>query len=227
MSRALNLARRPFVNARPVRRVAILLWVLGAGLLIGNAYLFQSYRENSSGKQAELALVRDRIASEERKIASLDGDLERSRVPQLMQQVQFLNLRLAERTFAWGRLFDRLAEALPWDVRILNLSPVSVIPDEASARRQGGSVIQVPRDRFQLRISGTAQSDEALLKFVDALFKHPSFEGPNLHREDRKDGVSFDLSVTYLPGAEGAPVSGTATTGTAKPSTSAATPEAP
>ncbi|MEO8502747.1 MAG: PilN domain-containing protein [Acidobacteriota bacterium] len=205
MSRALNLARRPFVNARPVRRVAILLWVLGAGLLVGNAYLFQGYRQSSAGKQAELALVRDRIASEERKIASVDGDLERSRVPQLMQQVQFLNLRIAERTFDWGRLFDRLAEALPWDVRILNLSPVSVVPDETAARRQGGLVTLVPRDRFQLRISGTAQSDEALLKFVDALFKHASFEGPNLHREDRKDGVSFDLSVTYLPGAEAAP----------------------
>lgn len=201
MSRALNLARRPFVNARPVVRTAVLLWLLGGGLLVANASLFWGYRASAAGKQAELELIRDRSAAEERKIAALATDLERARLPQLAQQVQFLNLRIAERTFAWGRLFDRLAEVLPWDVRIASLSPVSVLPVPVRAKGQAADML-VARDRFQLKIAGAAQSDEALLRFVDALFKHPAFQAPNLHREDRRDGVSFELSVTYLPGAD-------------------------
>src|SRR6185295_8868399 len=39
----LNLARRPFLNSRPVVRIALLLWVLGFLLLLGNVSLFWGY----------------------------------------------------------------------------------------------------------------------------------------------------------------------------------------
>lgn len=204
MSRILNLARAPFVNSRPVVRVAAALWVLGGALLVTNVLLFAGYRSSTAGRQAELELTRDRIAGEQKKIADLATALERGRVPQLAQQVQFLNARIAERTFDWGLLFDRLAEVLPWDVRVVSLSPVTV-QAETRAGARGAAPPALTPDRFRLRIAGAAQSDEALLRFVDALFQHPSFQAPDLQREDRKEGISFDLAVTYLPGAEPQP----------------------
>ncbi len=201
MSRILNLARAPFVNARPVVRAAIMLWLLGGSLLVANVLLFAGYRSSTAGKQAELELTRERIAGEQRKIGDLAAQLERGRVPQLAQQVQFLNARIAERTFDWGLLFDRLAAVLPWDVRIGSLSPVTVQAETRAARR-GAAAAGLTPDRFRLHIAGAAQSDEALLRFIDALFQHPAFQGPDLQRETRQDGLVFDLAVTYLPGAE-------------------------
>jgi len=204
VSRILNLARAPFVNSRPVVRVALVLWLLGGGLLAANILLFVGYRSSTGGKQAELELTREHIAAEQKKIGDLAAQLERSRVPQLAQQVQFLNARIAERVFDWGVLFARLAAVLPWDVRIDSLSPVTVQAEAAAGKRAAAAAPALTPERFRLHIAGAAQSDEALLRFVDALFQHASFQGPDLQRESRKDGIAFDLAVTYLPGAESA-----------------------
>ncbi len=194
----LNLARRPFVNARPVVRISVLLWTLGAVLLAVNVWLFSSYTRDSAGRQAELELARERIGAAEGHITSLENEIERARLPQLAQQVNFLNLRITERTFGWGKLFDDLAAVLPWDVRIVSLSPVSLVPETPKERNESA----VPRDRFRMTIDGTAQSDEALLQFLDALFKSSSFADPSLEREDRREGLLFHLSVTYFPAGD-------------------------
>jgi Tfp pilus assembly protein PilN len=186
-----------------VVRVAAVLWVLGGALAIGNLMLFVGYHRSSAGKQAELELLRDRMTREQKKIGDLAAALERARVPQLAQQVQFLNARIAERTFDWSDLFDRIAEVLPWDVRVLALSPVTVQAEAPGTTRAATRPTLTP-DRFRLNIAGIAQSDEALLKFVDALFQHPSFSNPDLQRESRQDGIAFDLSVTYRPGVPAA-----------------------
>ena len=200
MTRILNLARTPFVNRRPVVRTAAILWLLGGALLVANVLLFAGYRSSSAGRQGELGLIRDRIAGEQKKIGDLAAELDRARVPQLAQQVNFLNARIAERTFDWGLLFDRLAQVLPWDVRIVSLSPVTV-QAEAKAGARGATPPASTPERFRLHIAGAAQNDEALLRFVDALFQSASFQSPDLQREDRQEGIGFDLSVTYLPGA--------------------------
>ena len=201
MSRILNLARAPFVNSRPVVRAALALWLFGGGLLAANVVLFAGYRSSTAGKQADLEFTRERIAAEQKKIGDLAAQLDRSRVPQLAQQVQFLNARIAERTFDWGLLFDRLAGVLPWNVRIGSLSPVTVQAEKRAGGR-GATAPELTPERFRLHIAGAAQDDEALLAFVDALFQHASFQGPDLQRETRQGELAFDLAVTYLPGAE-------------------------
>lgn len=199
MSRMLNLARAPFVNARPVVRVSAVLWALGALLLVANLLLFTGFRRSSRGRQAELELVRDQIAREQKRIGDLVAAVERARVPQLAQQVQFLNARIAERTFDWGLLFDRLADVLPWNVHVVSLSPVTVQVQGTGTARGAARAVRLAPDRFRLNVAGVAQNDEALLAFVDRLFQHPAFQSPDLQRESRKDGIGFDLAVTYLP----------------------------
>ena len=57
-----------------------------------------------------------------------------------------------------------------------------------------------PQRWVQLQIAGQAESDEAILELVDALFGHPAFSGPNLRNEAQERGLyRFNLAVRYLP----------------------------
>jgi len=202
MSGFLNLARRPFLNARPVARIAVVLWLLGAGLCAANVWLFRGYLRGTAGLQTQLADLAQRRQATEQAIGRAEAELKGADLEHLNRQVEFLNERIAERRFGWSRLFDRLAEVLPGAVRIRSLASVNIVPTERDTRR-----VARLADRFELRILGTAQSDEALLQLVDALFHHPAFSAPNLAREARQSSgeINFDLTVTYLPAAQGAP----------------------
>jgi cell division protein FtsB len=200
MSRELNLAREPFVNRRPLHRVVILLWVLGGLLLLVNGAVYGRYLAASEQKKARLESATRGIAEASERTAALERQLADLDVGPHNQQVGFLNQKIAERTFGWGRLFDRLGEVLPAEVRIYSLSPLSVQP----RGRRGDD--PPAGDRVHLRILGAARSGESLLELVDAMFAHPAFEEPKLYREALDDGVlRFDVSVVYLPYADDEP----------------------
>jgi Tfp pilus assembly protein PilN len=194
----LNLARRPFTNTRPVTRVSLLLWLLGALLLLGNISLFWSYLAGSGEKRNQLSGMERQVEKESRAVAQLEGRLANSGLDEQNRQVRFLNRRIAERTFSWSLLFDRLAEVLPEGVRLDRLAPSGLVDKE------GVDNDNVPRNRdsrVTLSIAGEAKSDEALLQFVNNLFEHPAFEDPDPSRDSLEDNglVKFDIKVFYLP----------------------------
>jgi Tfp pilus assembly protein PilN len=202
MRDSLNLARRPFLNSRPVVRTGVALWVLGVLLLAGNVTLFWTYLDKSAAQRAALAELNREIAAEREAVAELEARLSGLDLAEQNEQIEFLNEKIAQRTFSWSRLLDRLAAVLPNDVRLLSLQPEQGERSEAQARRRRSAA----DGRVTLDIAGQSRSDAALLSFVDNLFAHPSFGEPNLTRERRKeddDLVDFELSVRYLPG--GAP----------------------
>jgi Tfp pilus assembly protein PilN len=193
----LNLARRPFTNTRPVTRTAVLLWLLGLLLLLGNVSLFWSYLSGSGEKRAELSRMERQVEHEQRDVAKLEDRLANSDLDQQNKQARFLNRKIAERTFSWSLLFDRLAEVMPDGVRLNRLSPSGLV-DKDSREFD----VQRGRDnRVTLTIDGEAKSDEAVLQFVDNLFAHPAFEDPDLSHDSREDNgyVKFDIKVQYLP----------------------------
>ena len=215
MSGHLNLSRRPFINTRPVTRVALLLWIVGGLLLLGNVTLFYGYLSGSTEARAELAGKREAIESERRKIGQLQTRLAGLELEEQNEQVEFLNRKIAERAFSWSLLFDRLAEVMPDDVRLLQLQPASIGGDD---RRRGsrpsasgttrGRRPEGSSDRVPLSLQVEARNDEALSQLVDSMFAHPAFDDPDFTRETRdEDGgdgdvVRFDLRVTYIPGIE-------------------------
>jgi Tfp pilus assembly protein PilN len=201
----LNLARRPFVNGRPVTRVGLLLWLLGGLLLLGNVFVYVSYVAGTGEKRVELAKVVQQKETEQRTIAQLNDRFASLDLARQNEQVDFLNEKIAERTFSWSQLFDRLAKLMPADVRLTRLSPRGVVDTEVDRRRRGAPP---PRkkgqdDRVTLAIGGEAKSDQALLKFVDNLFADPAFLEPDLTQQTKegggKDVIKFDLRVGYLP----------------------------
>jgi Tfp pilus assembly protein PilN len=202
---SLNLARRPFINTRPVTRVSILLWLLGLLLLFGNVSLFWSYLQGSEDKRAQLENLQQEVQRKQQTVNQLEERLASLDLEEQNREVRFLNRQISERTFSWSLLFDRLAQVLPDDVRLTRLAP-----ERKSRRtvREEENEKEPADNRVQLIIQGESRSDEALYSFVDRLFAHPSFENPNISREareDKGDVVEFDVQVVYIPGSPASP----------------------
>lgn len=192
----LNLARQPFVNERPLRRVCSLLIVLACLLVLVNSVLFWRYLSGSAGLRSQLRGVRAEVSAERATIADLERKLAGFDLGRQNRQVLFLNQQIKQRTFGWGLLFERLGEALPLKVRLVSLSP-----EVLDRRARGNRGVVDERDRVLVSLTGIAADSEQLLAFVDALFTHPSFETPQLMSETRNDrGESvFQLVTSYLP----------------------------
>jgi Tfp pilus assembly protein PilN len=193
-----NLARRPFLNARPVVRVAALLWLLGGLLLLGNVLVFRKYLSDSEDIRGKLAAGRAEIDRQRADVARLEQELAGFDLEGMNEQVEFLNRRIDQRTFSWSLLLDRLAETMPDDIRLSRLQPPTQArgSDVRRSRSEADEEEGVP-----LAVTGDARDEEALLVLMDNLFAHPSFANPDLTRERRADGLTrFDLTVVYRPG---------------------------
>lgn len=204
-SALLNLAREPFVNLRPIRRLTWLLWGLGALLLVINIVVYWRFFTGQGQRMDRLEDLEAGIERERAEISRLEQELEGLDIEELNEQAVFLNGRIWQRIFSWSELFDRLAEVLPDDVHLSRVSPsISWSGSADRARASTGSA----SESVYLGITGVAKSDTALLALVDKLFAHPSFVRPDLAREAKKSQQQFDftLDVIYLPGRYRGPV---------------------
>jgi len=200
----LNLSRKPFLNTRPVTRVALLLWALGGLLLLGNVTLFWNYLSGSTEKREELVRMEEQVEREREAAGRLEARLAGLDLEQQNEQVEFLNRKIAERTFSWSLLFDRLTETMPNNVRLIQLQPATISGEErARTRNRTAAELNAPlaSDRVPLVIAAEAKNDEEMYQFVDNLFGD-YFDNPNLlseARSDEGDRISFNIHVIYLP----------------------------
>ncbi len=204
MSRSyLNLARRPYLNTRPIVRLSIVLWVVGALLFAGNVWLYWDFLAGRGDTHARLEEVAGEIDTTRARIASLESQLAGFDLADQNLRVEFLNSRIARRHFSWSRLFDALADLLPDDVRVARLTPSSeddTPTTRASARRRPD---EATSERVVLGIQGVARTNESILNLVDALFESPAFEQTRLNRQQSQQGglIEFDLDTIYDPHA--------------------------
>lgn len=202
----LNIASRPFINTRPVTRTSLLLWLLGLLLLLGNVSLFWNYYSGSAEKRDELKRLEEDFERQQQTKAQLEQRLATLDLDQQNRQVRFLNNQIAERTFSWSLLLDRVAEAMPDDIRLTRLTP-RPLGRKATGRQE--EELGPLDDRVLLVIHGVSRSDEALDDFVDRLYAHEAFDEPDLSRESREvegddDTVEFDVQVIYDPSSPAA-----------------------
>jgi len=202
-SQSLNLARRSFVNTRPVVRAAAILWVLGLALLAANLTLFRRYLTSSQTTRGKLAGIERDVGREKRAGTELRERLGSLNLEQQNREVTFLNRKIDERTFSWSLLFTRMAKVLPDQVRLLRLRPSNVVQKDSASRSLAREAKQPP---VVLAMHCEAKDDEALLRFVDNMFAHPAFAEPNLENEDRDASglIRFNVTVQYQPNADSA-----------------------
>ncbi len=224
-----NLSRRPFVNRRPVVRLGVALWVLGGLLVLVNLWLFNTYWSDSQDVRAELEMVNGEVAAELEALQELDRKVDRINLAAQNSQAAYLNSLISYRTFPWSALFDDLERVLPRDVRLEAVSPAvrlaaaelaqkvqRAAQQERSDARRGRSRRnsrepspaqtvdqELGSDEVQLQLRGTAKQEDALIEFVDTLYRDASFRKPVLSGESFESvgGVltsSFEISVIYL-----------------------------
>lgn len=193
----LNLAGRPFVNVKPVRRAGLLMLVLAAGMTLLNGALYWQHfsgENETRGKSQELT---QKITEEEaeierlrRQIASVDLDL-------LNQRARSVNMEIDRRGFSWSRLFDQLVEAQPSGVRLVTMSP-----QFAGDRRRASRVRPAPEE-VSVELLAVARNGTSILEFIDGLFQHPAFREPDIRRETQYEDktIGFDITVLYDPDA--------------------------
>lgn len=193
-----NLARDPFVNLRPVRRTATVLWIAALALIGWNATAYLRSGVGVADRAAQLERLRRTTAESRARAQTLEADLRRADLTRANARTQYLNRRIDERAFSWNLLLDRLSETLPRGVRVVRLVP-EPFKDERRVRDEEPRPPQARQ--VELQVTGEAEDDESLLQFVDRLFAHPAFEQPSLAREVRgKTGMlTFTVSVAYRP----------------------------
>ncbi len=194
MSHELNLAKRPFLNPRPVLRVTILLWALGVAVMAFNVRLYFTHYSGSGETLERQQELGDSLRRERQRVEELEAELARIDLTHQNEQSAFLNAKIAERSFSWSTLFDRLGEVMPDDMRLTSLSP-----SFGSETRRGRS--DTRENEVLLAIRGIAKSSEVVLEFIDSLFSHESFRVPNILSEKLQDSglTDFSLDVIYEP----------------------------
>lgn len=194
---AVNLARKRFVNSRPVTRLTVLLWLAGVSLLAANLWFYYGYFVGRGASSARLLKVEQQLTGERDRLRELEGEVGSLNLVQRNERAVFLNSKITERSFSWSLLFDRLAEVLPGEVRLLSLTPRTADEDSRSSGERNAPEL------IELMIRGEAKDTESMLEFINELFAHEAFVNPNLKRDSLDRGlVAFELETRYWPAAE-------------------------
>ena len=209
---AVNLASRPFANTRPLRRVAVLLWIVGAVLAAVAGTLYWRSFFGIEGGREKIAAVDRSLAAERRRLAAAETALAGMDLRRQNVEAAYLEARLRERTFPWSALFEHLAQVLPRKVRLVSLSPQVGDARARSGRRGAEALLRGRRPapvagggRVHLQMAGVAANDEALTDLLDRLFASNWFANPSLPNERRENGqLGFSLGVSYLPAGRAA-----------------------
>ena len=161
--KVVNLSRRPFINRRPVVRVATCLWVLGALLLLANIWIYTSHFSGSEKGKGRLQSLNRQIQQEEDRLAELWKELKGLNLGNRNQKARYLNSLIHTRTFPWSALFDDLEKVLPIDVYLASVQPSLRLAKQpaASASATPTRALTAREARARARGESTTESSDA------------------------------------------------------------------
>jgi Tfp pilus assembly protein PilN len=181
----LNLSTAPRENKRPFIAGAAVLGTIGAlALVILSHAAYKSWRANRDIR-VEIARLESDIRLNQQKQQALETYFQSPQAQQVLDRSSFLNSLIGQRSFPWTKIFMDLEQTLPPGVRVVTISP----------RLENG--------RAQVTLTVGASSDEARIRFLEALEKSKVFSKIQVKAEHRPeqaagpDKIILDLSVWY------------------------------
>jgi outer membrane murein-binding lipoprotein Lpp len=182
-----NLAARPFLDSRPVIVTGVALAVVAVALTVLSVANYLSER----GQATQLAAaVRDLDSQASRlsaEVATLDRQLAVAPWKKLRAETASMQRLVVQRTAMWTTLFADLERVMPWDTRLLSITP------------QAGEDGEI-----MVALTGVAADRSAWLKLLGRLFSDPRFSDPTPRSEESPGeqnavGFKFTLMVRYWP----------------------------
>jgi hypothetical protein len=195
MARGLNLARRPFIDTRPVNVAAGVLAVAVAVLTTVAVQTVVRYFDGSRKTRSTIVSLKDEIARLEDSRKAAEARLQRYDLDEMRAAADDANLIARQRGFSWTRFLDRLEKTLPSDTRVAAVSL-------SGTGGSGAKWSAVPNESFWVELTLVSRDPNGLPKSIRAFYGSPWFDRPTPRLEesgDRRapDGRRIQLGVVY------------------------------
>lgn len=183
-----NLARRPFLNTRPVWIVTAAAMLVTLVMVFVNVRFYVVTDRELAERIEHRAELTQRHTELLRQVGAEVEVLERVPWTRLAARVRSANAILREGAFSWLELLDDIESVLPYDVRLTRIAP-SVRDDEVS-----------------ITLTAVCKTRDDLLELLQRLIDDPRFSDPTPKRESPPEEsdtpyYTLDVSVTYRPGS--------------------------
>jgi hypothetical protein len=194
VSHRLNLAKRPFIDTRPVNAAIALLVVATLVLAVVGYRTVQRYLTDSRRTREAIAQLRSEAERLETDKAASEQGLAAFDVAALndsAREVQEL-ARLAN--FSWTRFFTRVEKTLPADARIVR---VALAREERAASAKAAAETE-----YKLDVTLLSRNPNGLPHAIRAFYASPYFDEPAPVSEEgpaagSAEGWTQTLTVTY------------------------------
>jgi len=182
-----NLSREPFPNLRPLQVSIALLVVLALAATAVSVIDLIAARRTEEGLTARLQPLEQQRRELSREVVALDRDLAAVKWGKLATETGALNQVLATRRLVWTELLANLERIMPWDVRLVTISP---------AIDQDGEVV--------LSLVGISTGRQGWLALLGRLFADHYFSDPIPLAEQAPGatnalGYRFQVRAHYWP----------------------------
>lgn len=198
----LNLARKPFVDARAANAAVALLLVVVVILTALSTRTVWRYLDGSRKTREAIVRLKTEIDRTEDLRRSKEAALARVDVAELAASASDATSIARRRRFSWTRFLSRLEEALPGNVRV---AAIFLHKNEDSATASGKDL----REQGALvDLTLVSKDPDGMPNVLRAFFDSPWFDRPTPRSEeglDRKnvDGSRLALGVVYLDSGKG------------------------
>lgn len=194
-----NLARRPFVDARPANVAAAVLIVAAVVLTLVAARTVVSYLEDSRTSREQVAALKGEIARLDEARRESERKLARFDLAGMQAGVEEANALAKLRSFSWSRFLTRLEKTLPNDVRVVSLSLTKEGESKTASERRPAP----GPEAFPLSLSLVSRDPDGLPKVIRAFYDSPWFDAPVPVSESggesgrSAEGRSMTINVLY------------------------------
>jgi len=189
-----NLASRPYSNNTLVWLAYIGLLAAAAGFSYWNVSSFRHYRAELAALDLEQGNMEQEeidLAARHRKILTEVRKFDRVAISRRTSKA---NEVIEWRAFSWTRLFNRLEQVLPNNIKMTSIRPIFRGQDRQAATED-------PRPSMPVKVEGLARDWDALFELETDLIDSESF-GRVLPRSiDKRDNgeLAFSIEFTYYP----------------------------
>lgn len=161
----INLATHPLENKRSFLFFAAIAGAVEiAALFLLSHAAYVSWR-SSRDLRAEIAAYRSQIHVDMQKQQELRSYFQTPKAADVLNRAAFLNSLIDERGFPWTKVFMDIEQTLPPGVRVVSIAP------------------RLVNDRAKVTLVVGADSDENMVKFLQALEKSKVFSGMQVEEE--------------------------------------------